>query len=297
MRVPSPSLRGVDRAGGASASTARRARQPSVPVLPSGLPHLLSTLSNDSVDARAIVNAVERVPAIAAHLLTLANSPWAAPPRPVVSLTNACALLGLRLVRSLSIALTVAKPFNASRCPDFDAGRYWCTAFLAADGAARLAPHMGVESEREALRTAGLLHNLGLLWMAEKWPAQTAAALQTAATGQHGSLAALLRAATGTDYCESGGMLGDAWKLPEMLTIAMRHHLDLEYRGPHWQFAAACGAAAAMAAALWRGASVMPEDSVWHSLDIASSAMDAIFDQLAGKFDSTRELAHTLFHN
>ncbi len=104
-----------------------------LPVLPSGVPYLLQTLMDENIDNNKLKAVIGRFPSIAARLLCLANSAWAAPPVPVTSLDMACARLGLNIVRSVSIALAISSPFNPARCPAFDAERYWCTALLVAD--------------------------------------------------------------------------------------------------------------------------------------------------------------------
>ena len=71
-------------------------------------------------------------------LISLANSVWSAPTDEVSSLENACARLGFGVVRSTSIAIAVAAPFNPSTCPAFDLEYYWCSVLLTADVASRL---------------------------------------------------------------------------------------------------------------------------------------------------------------
>lgn len=271
----------------------RPTQRETVPVLPPGLPYLLSILGDEDVDIHAVAAVVGRFPPIAGRLLALANSAWAAPARPVSGLPSACALLGLRVVRSVSFALAVARVFDPNRCPGFDAMNYWCTAFLTAEGAALLSPHLGEDCDVETLRTAGLLHNLGLLWLADAWPVPTSQAFQSAATD--GDLCGCLRTACGTDYCEAGGMLGEAWGLPEPLTAVMRYHRDATYKGPHWRLAAASGMAASMADVLLRSQDFVPEESGTSPLNIPAAGQETVFHQMAAKQASMRELTRTLF--
>jgi HD-like signal output (HDOD) protein len=90
-------------------------------------------------------------------------------------------------------------------------------------------------------------------------------------------------------------MLGESWGLPTVLTAAMRHHRDPDYRGTHWRLTAACGLAASMAAALRRGLDRMPEDGGASPLNLPPAASEALFRQMAARRESVRDLARALF--
>lgn len=270
-----------------------RRLSPTVPTLPAGMPYLISALADDDIDLGKLARVIGRFPGIAARLLALANSAWAAPSRPVTSLAATCAVLGLRVVRSVSIALSVAHPFDPRRCSGFDPVRYLQSAFLASEGAPLLAPHVGDACDAGTLSTAGLLHSVGLLWLAHDWPAPTAAALQAAASDSQPGLAEALRATVGIDHCEAGGRLGEAWQFPEALTTAVRQHRSTGFRGHHWRLAAGCGVCAGMAAALARGEEWAPDGEM--PLKIPPARVEEVYARLAARSDAVRELARSLF--
>lgn len=260
-----------------------------LPLLPPGVLNLLNALRAEDLGNRELTHAVRNFPPIVARVVALANSVWATPREPVTNLFGACALLGLNVVRSVCIALAVARPFNASRCPAFDAKRFWLSALLTAEGAVLLRPLLAPRCDANTLGTAGLLHNLGLFGMAHILPEPTHAALQAAARGD--DLVAALRAASGTDYCETGAALGQAWKLPSELILPMRHHRDIDYRGPHEALVVNVGAAAALVSALLREGAHEPDEA-----DLRIGALPrAAFDQLARKRRPFDELAKALF--
>ena len=266
-----------------------------LPVLPQNLTYLLAALGDGDIEIKALAAIVERFPGIAGRLLALANSAWAAPARPVSYLAGAISLLGMRVVRSASIALAVARPFDPHRCPGFDAMRYWSSAFLVAEGMALLSPHVGAGRDGETYRSAGLLHNLGLLLLADIDPLRTDLSFKAVAANQEIDLISVQRATLGTDYCDIGGQLGTAWRLPAELTVVMRHHREPDYRGAHWHLAACCGVAVAMSTALWRGMAQMADMEGTHGLDIPQSAIDTVFGQMKARREYTRDLAQALF--
>ena len=269
--------------------------EPTVPVLLPGLPYLLAALGDEDVDLDVLATAIRCFPTIAGRLVALANSAWVSPKRPVISLLDACAVLGLRMVRCVSFALAVGRPFDPSRCPGFDVERYWCTALLTAEGAALLSQHLGDECHPDTAHTAGLLHNLGLMWLADSQPTQTATALQVAAADEGFDVAQALYAATGSDYCVAGGRLSEAWQLPDTLTTAIRYHRSPEYRGPHWPLATSCGVAAQMSARIWHGMDWVPETIPHFVVAIPPAVLQSTFLQLESKRDSIRHLSQTLF--
>ena len=278
-------------------SQAHSSKEPTLPVLAPGLPYLLSALGDEEIDLGALATAVRCFPSITGRLVALANSAWVSPKRPIISLPDACSLLGLRMVRCVSFALAVGRPFDPGRCPGFDVERYWGSALLTAEGAALLAHHLSDDAfPVDTAHTAGLLHNLGLMWLADSWPTQTAMALQVVAAGEGFDLGQALYAATGNDYCAAGGQLSEAWHLPEPLTIAIRYHRTPGYRGAHWQFPAICGIAAGMASRLRRGLEWAPGPSDYDALAFSPDVLQSVFQKLAGKRDSIQHLSKTLFN-
>jgi HD-like signal output (HDOD) protein len=262
-----------------------------LPLMPPGVLHLLNALRAENLGTAQLTAEVRNFPPIVARVLALANSAWATPREPVTHLFGACALLGLDVVRSVCIALAIARPFNSARCPAFDAQRFWCSALLTGHAAAWLGPRLAPRSDPKTLDTAGLLHNLGLLAMAHAWPAATQQALEAAARGQE--LAAALRTATGSDHCEVGAAMGKAWKLPDELTTAMQHHARADYRGPHEAVVAAVGTGAALSAALLSEQGI--DESDLRLAGLARSDAQSALEHLAKKRRLFTDLAKTLF--
>ncbi len=267
-----------------------------LPAQPSALPLLLQAVSDNDIDHRKLALVIERCPSIAARLISLANSAWSAPRTPVTSLDRACTQLGLRLVRSVSISLAVSAPFNPMRCPSFDPQRFWSSAFLVADGAAWLsACAQNVTGlDPKSVQTAGLLHNLSLLWLADNKPQESAQALDAASADDTVCVNEAFRQMAQTNVYEVGGHLGRAWALPEVLVAAMEHHDDPGYGGVGWETAALVGSAAAMVAALHRGVECLPEEEGSDNLQINRTDREQVFKRMADKFEQTRELVQTL---
>ncbi|MDN5848207.1 MAG: HDOD domain-containing protein [Nitrococcus sp.] len=222
----------------------------SVPVVPPAVGYLLSTLYDEDLSIRSLVTEVERFPSIAGRLLAVANSAWSSPQTAVTRLPDACARLGLKLVRTLSIALAVANTFDPLKCRGFDGERYWATALLAAEGVTLLANGKGENEEALTWRGVALLHNIGLLWLADHCPQETSTALLRD-SGE--GLVARMQDLMGTDFCRAGAWLTRAWGLPEVYPTVIGHHRDAGAAGDHFVAAAVVGVVADMASELFRG--------------------------------------------
>lgn len=266
-----------------------------LPVQSSALPYLLQVMGDPDIDARKLAEIIERFPSIAVRLIALVNSAWYAPIEPITSVEHACAHLGFNLVRTVSMSLAVMAPFNPNRCAEFESETYWCTTFLVADSAAKLTACVknGEELSPDTARAAGLFHNLGLLWLAEAMPLETATAM-VAAQSKGIGLNDALRDCCRTDACEVGGLLGRAWGLPDDLVAGMEHRNNPEYEGNGWEVAALVQSATEIVDAVICGDREPAIDSRLERLKIDRSDRDKVLASVVAKLDETLDMTRTL---
>lgn len=197
-----------------------------LPALPAGTPELLQALMDDELGFREIAGLVQNFPSITARLLYLANSAWVGSLVPVTTVEGACSKLGLSVVRSVSVALTISSPFNSLRCPAFNVTKYWLAALLTADLAVRIARQLDEfpAEDLSVLQTAGILHNVGMLWLADRLPDLTSEALSAADADKDLTVSAALTLGCGAGYTEVGACLAESWQLPQILVDAIASH-------------------------------------------------------------------------
>jgi len=271
--------------------------QKQVPSLPSGAIYLLNSLSDENINIVQTARIVGQFPAIAGRLIALANSAWSSPVSTISSLDAACSRLGFSVVRSTSIALAVAAPFNASRCPNFSMEWFWSDSLMTAEAASLLTEEASLVDGigPSTARTAGLLHNLGLLWLADQLPDDVDQALSIVKESQSSSIRQALSTLLGFNHSEAGGYLGRAWNLPEPLVTAMAHHAEPEYKEPHWETASLIGVAASIVVAV-RQDQDWPERKISvERLGINPSAAEKVFLQIKPQYERILDLAKTLF--
>lgn len=269
-----------------------------IPVLSPGTPALLESLTDDSLDFDETAKIIEQFPGIAARLVALANSAWSAPVKEITSLEMACSRLGLNVVRGLSIALVLGSPFDATRCEEFDAEYYWSNALLVAEVASMLQPLVDVNREYEAstARTAGLIHNLGLLLLVDQLPLEMNQAFKLFREEKVDNIHEALLEVLGCDDGEVGKWLGDNWFLPEPIVNAMSFYNDLNYSGSHHSLVSTVGLAVIMVSTYHHGYPLDLIEQRCELMDIKMSEIEKIQQRLAQHSDRLKTLAAALFN-
>jgi HD-like signal output (HDOD) protein len=267
-----------------------------LPTLPAGTPFLLKSLTNEDIDFIELATILENFPSIAGKLISLANSAWSAPTSEVTSLEVTCSRLGLGVVRSTSIALAIAAPFDPTRCLSFDTEYFWCSALMTADAASRLAPVSSACNGLEAstARAAGLLHNLALLWLVDKLPEEVDQALTMVSNNQAETLQQALFQVVGFDQLQAGGHLGLSWALPKRLVQAMTHYPEVEYEGSEREIVITTGLAVKMVSAVLKEEPCPEPDSRLSVLGITEENFNAAYTQLNQQLVKTRAIAKVL---
>lgn len=266
-----------------------------LPVLPAGIPELLNSLADENVTSAELSRIIGRFPTIAVRLLFVANSAWSAPVQSIDSLASACSRLGINIVKSISIALAVASPFSPQRCRSFDMQRFWCRSLLTADIAVSLALTTDRDSSSGQVRTAALLHNLGLLWLADQLPDEIHQVLMKHRDTPESQLGQLLNDDIGFDYADAGSFLGMEWGLPESLVTAIAYQREPESYIEHGESACIVGHAIALAQAAERDAPELMPKSLMPLIGIKQSELDEQFSTIRRLFKQNQTLAQALF--
>lgn len=197
---------------------------------------LLEAVSDDEIDLKTLAAIIDRDPGLAARIVGLANSAYFAQPSPVYSVQDAIIrVLGLNMVKSLALGISIAGVFSLERCPVFDLPGYWFKA-LASGQLTRLLASL-VPAERRpdpaALYLGGLLHNLGTLLLAHVIGETYAKVLTRAAREPAGRLPQIEREQLGFDHREAAVFLASRWHLPAAIVTMLAQLEKEEYRGAY----------------------------------------------------------------
>jgi HD-like signal output (HDOD) protein len=195
-----------------------------LPPLPRTSQLLLQILSDPDLDMLRLAELVEQTPALAARIFGVANSAFFARATAVRDIPDAIIrVLGLHLVRDLSISFVLSQPFDLSACERFDPVLYWSGAMESATMAQLLTsqmPRADAPTPAEGY-LAGLLQNLGLLALVHVVPDAMDAVFAQAGQDGAGELAEIEQRVLGLDHEAAGAELAAAWKLPPRIAAAM----------------------------------------------------------------------------
>ena len=247
------------------------------------------------MDFKEIAQIIVPFPSIAARIIGLANSAWSSPISPITDIDAACSRLGLNVVRSTCIALAVASPFNSTLCPSFSTQDFWCRALLVSDISSGLAESSNQEVAANTVRTAGLLHNLGLLLLADQLPQETHQILQQHQKETDTSFGQLMIKKLGYDYAEAGAFILKLWGLPEIIIDSIQYQRE----NPNTQknvYAATINYASTIVQATEQQTPEAYPQSIT-SLGINSGDMGRLILRTEKQRKKTKELAQALFNN
>lgn len=191
-----------------------------LPSLPAVVLELLSSIDQDDTDVHVLAQKIELDQALAAKTLRIANSSFYGMQSKVTSIPQAVSVLGFHSIRTVVTACALTGSF-APNGDGFDFQAFWRHSLGTAVAARMLAPHL--HANPETAFTAGLLHDLGTLVLATRFPAEHAAI--RAYRQQHDSqMADAELAVIGIDHAQVGSALAAYWKFPAAIQQAVADH-------------------------------------------------------------------------
>lgn len=209
---------------GAAATQSRIRGLAALPPLPRRSQELLQMLFDPDLDMLQLAELVEQTPALAARILGVANSAFFRTQVPAKHIPDAIIrVLGLNLVRDLSVSLVLNQPFELKACRLFDQIRFWVSSMESAALVQLLATRLPLQKPPtpSSAYLAGLLCNLGLLALVHVAPDAMDRVFAQVERQPDAALGAVERDLLGLDHAVAGAELAAAWKLPPALAAAM----------------------------------------------------------------------------
>jgi HD-like signal output (HDOD) protein len=145
---------------------------PTLPSLPAVALELLRLCRDEETNLRRVAEAISRDPALSARVLRAANSASLAARGKVSTLTRAVPLLGSNATLALALSFSLVRGRRRDDRSGFDHRIFWRRAVFSAL-AGRVLAESGVRSaDPEEAFLAALLQDLGVLALAEVFPAE-----------------------------------------------------------------------------------------------------------------------------
>ena len=199
-----------------------------VPLLPQTASQVLAVCNDASCDAHKLANLIQRDPALAGHVLSVANSAAYAPRETIVSLSQAISRLGFRVVCDIALAVALkGKVFNVQG----QEGRVrvlWQHCASAGAWAKEIARTRRKNVEGAFL--CGLLHDVGQ-------PALLQTSLELFAAHKLEPDANMLDQWAHELHAPVGALMLQRWNFPEWMAAAVRFHHDADKAGEHAEHA------------------------------------------------------------
>ena len=189
--------------------------------LPAIATRLIEMAASTRFSAQDLALTVSTDQALTMKILRLANSPFFGMPRRITSLRDAVVLLGFREVRSMALAACMMDATGAAHEETLDYGQFWCNSLVIGRLAQVLAEAEG--HDRDAAFTAGVLHNVGRLALAQQRPREFMILL-TQARALGIALSEVERSSLGFTDAELGAAITRGWKFPDSLCDAVARH-------------------------------------------------------------------------
>ncbi|MBI1194642.1 MAG: HDOD domain-containing protein [Gammaproteobacteria bacterium] len=182
---------------------------------------IMRACSQENVSAEQLSELASSDPVLAAELLRVVNSVHFGLATSVQSITRAIAVLGRKSLRNLALCLSIRDALKKGSIPGFAEEDFWEDSIRRASAARALARELDLDGDEYF--TAGLLQDFGLLVLFYLYP-EKAESWQRMKKLDPVARCAEERYVFTVGHEVVGMMLGEAWELPESLTLAIGHH-------------------------------------------------------------------------
>ncbi len=190
-----------------------------LPAFPRVVRAVLDSLDDDNSSIGDLAQLVEQDPVITGRVISLANSAAVSvrPGTSVQGVAGATSMIGLAKVREIVLTVGVAEFAKESRMSAY----FWEHSVAVGVAAQELARY-GQVSLNHAL-VAGLLHDVGQLWMARFYPLEFQM-VRSAVVDGTSSITEAEQHYFGTDHCQVGSIIAEYWGLPAAVVDAIFYH-------------------------------------------------------------------------
>lgn len=195
-----------------------------IPTLPSIATAIMERTLDEKTSARQLADMVEKDQALAAKVLKVANSPFYRRIQEISTIRSAVVLLGLNVLKSIVLSISVINMFNDKRKHALDLYQFWQHS-IACAVCARTIANKSFPAMAEDAFAAGLLHDLGKVVFDQAICAKGEYQEVMESLDRGGM--DIIRAeqdVIGFDHATLGKRLLEKWNLPAVLSLAVAQH-------------------------------------------------------------------------
>jgi len=203
-----------------------------LPELSAASMKIIDAVNDPDISIDDLATVISVAPVLVGRLLGLANSAYFGCTVEITDLRVAIIrVLGLNLVRSLTIGVLLNLELDTRKCSQFDSERFWMDALLTAT----LSQQFSLLIRDEAIvpstaYTAGLLLNIGLIVAVYLLPEESNQILLNAEENVS-SISKEMTCLLGKNQYELGGLLLEHWHLPVIYQTVLKEFENSAYFG------------------------------------------------------------------
>lgn len=189
--------------------------------LPQTLSEILKEAENPNFNAETLSKIILKDPALTGRVLKVANSSFYSRISNIRTVNQAVQMLGVTTVKCLALSTSIFRPEKIKKETGFDPQNLFNAFVSVATGSERIAQMVGYKRPEEAF-IAGLLHDVGILYLLEYYPQEYRRILDHKVKAHR--LSDAEKEVFGIDHAEVGFFLATRWRLPEYVSNAIRSH-------------------------------------------------------------------------
>lgn len=252
-----------------------------------------------NADISDLAQIVETDPSLAAQVVSWAASPYYSAPGKIKSIHDAIVrVLGFDMVLNLALGLALGKTMSLPKDGPSGELAYWQQAvYMAAtiEGLVTAIPRDYRPSFGMAYLT-GLLHNFGMLVMAEVFPPHYSQYCRLSEANPHTTPQAIERHVLGVTRDQIASNLMELWSMPEEVVVGLRHQQNPEIQGEHAIYAKLIYIAKCLLRqqGIGAGPKIGVSQALYDELHLSRDKAEATVANIIESSDELEHIAHAL---
>ncbi|MGC8784457.1 MAG: HDOD domain-containing protein [Armatimonadota bacterium] len=195
-----------------------------LPPMPAVITKVVELTNDPNCTAQELQKVIGMDEVLSSKVLRLVNSARYGFPRRITTLSHAVILLGFETIRNLAIGVaTVRLLLRHGASSPVNRHRFWEHSLETGLAASALARHLRKDLIlREEMFLAGLLHDLGILFLSQVFPEEYRVVVERCQSLEEAY--PLEQEVLGITHAEVGAMMAEHWNLPPLFAEVMRYH-------------------------------------------------------------------------
>lgn len=191
---------------------------PRLPAFPKIIQNVIRALDDEDSSMNALADLLQRDPVITGKVLATANQLLRGDRRDEVrGIFTAVSLVGQRKIREIALTASLADLARKNHA----SAHFWEHSLAVAIAAQELALQVGDNADYAFI--AGLLHDIGQLWLAHFYPGEFET-VRTRIAQERVPTCEAEQAMFGMHHGEIGRLVGEHWGLPKEIVLAIGEH-------------------------------------------------------------------------